>query len=632
MIRIAFWLLLPALFAGTVSAQPALTTLQPGAFRNISQTLDINVVFVGYEPGTGPRDIDESKYRSHLPQTYRPIHRDGLLYGLTQYVGLTFGYNYRVTYTDAAWENRFFTYLGGIATPQARTFYQDAYNDQPPRTATIGQNHWIDATLVEKWLAGNAPAGVDTRKYTVFFINSWGRPDFKYHVYVKTDEPDLETGFNFGLVRDSRKLIAWGGTTPDDPQSGLGALGVRRLWFCDLSAGPEYWAGNYNIVDADVDGDGAPDYRIPPVWEYGNPNTKALYRAFDDLSTDLAMVTRFVAINLLFTASPLYNPALSPPKLPQNIQVDISVYEGLPGFDAKAKLQPARISQALGALQPGNTFTTQITDVPFQGDAMKTYLCFAFGPSCFGQRLFGINFGDLFLYHHDHLNQFLEGDADYEVPVFSFNTTDSIANGAVQGFADDNWSNATQSFVFQFNWPAIRDLGYGNSGVIIHEVGHHLGLSHPHDGFDYESGTDYYATARFYFAWLGDEANSAMNYLSVTNDFSQFDLDNMSRYRVANYINQANQLLGSILASPRAPAAYATIASADTDAAAALSLYGSMDYSQASLRAQSAYRKILAAAGQANVKVENQAWPADYKAKGRSPKFVDTLDYHRIMR
>jgi hypothetical protein len=58
-----------------------------------------------------------------------------------------------------------------------------------------------------------------------------------------TDEPDPDTGYNFGIERESRKLIAWGGTTPDDEENGLGSL--HRLWFYDLSAGPEGWTDNW---------------------------------------------------------------------------------------------------------------------------------------------------------------------------------------------------------------------------------------------------------------------------------------------------------------------------------------------------------------------------------------------------
>src|SRR5262249_34815539 len=155
--------------------------------------------------------------------------------------------------------------------------------------------------------------GVDTTEYTIYFINWYGRADFKFHVYVKSDEPDPDTGYNFGVIRHSRKILGWGGTTTDDPQRPLPSL--RRIWFFDLSAGPEFWTGNFDLNTKDLDGDGILDYRMPPVWEYGNVSA-ALYRPFDNLSADLGMIVRYVAINLLFTSSPLYKPAISPPKLP----------------------------------------------------------------------------------------------------------------------------------------------------------------------------------------------------------------------------------------------------------------------------------------------------------------------------
>ena len=93
----------------------------------------------------------------------------------------------------------------------------------------MGQNHFVDAPTVEKWLIDNAPPGVDTRRDTIFFVNWWGRSDFIDHVYTKFGEPDPDTGFDFGVNNDSRKVIAWGGTTPDDEETGLGARGARSV-------------------------------------------------------------------------------------------------------------------------------------------------------------------------------------------------------------------------------------------------------------------------------------------------------------------------------------------------------------------------------------------------------------------
>ena len=62
-------------FAGSAPVAPTLTTLQPGGFRTINQTLDVNVVFIGYELGAGPRNIDAAQFGNVLPDTYRPAHR-----------------------------------------------------------------------------------------------------------------------------------------------------------------------------------------------------------------------------------------------------------------------------------------------------------------------------------------------------------------------------------------------------------------------------------------------------------------------------------------------------------------------------------------------------------------------------
>ncbi len=440
---------------------------------------------------------------------------------------------------------------------------------------------------------------------------------------TKTDEPDPDTGYNFGELRSSRKLTAWGGTTPDDEEDGLGSL--QRIWFYDLSAGPEGWSDNWNLDDSDLFGDGVMDYRIPPAWEYGNLSA---YRPFDNLSGDLAKVARYVGIDLLFTTSPLYKPAISPPELPNSIQLDINVYQGEPGYDGKDYFQVPLIDQELGELLPYHSISTELTDTDFTGRAEDVYECWFYDVTCFGNKLYGIAFGDLYLYHNDHLMQFLEGDADYEIPIFAYNTTDALSPGLL-GYADDNWADGTQSFVFGFDSQGTRDLGYGFTTTFIHEVGHHLGMSHPHDGYDAESDVDFSSDNDFQFAWVGDMSNSMMSYIDLNWDFSQFDRDNMNRYMTVTYINQANVILAKITKNPKANQVSSLLAAADANAGLALSKYASMDYSAAVLNAKSAYQQVLDAAKQIKIQVEPQAWQADYKSKGKSPKFVDEVDYQR---
>jgi hypothetical protein len=601
------------------AAPPVLSTLEPGGFRNLEQDLTVNIVFVGYEQGAGSMEIDEVAFLDELPGMYRTVNRYPSFYFGNEFLGVDFNFDYNLVYADTAFEDALFGYMDSIAVSKPLTLYQELYNLETARSTDVTDNNWIDAPSVEQWLADNANGmlGVDTSEYTVFFINWYGRPDFKFHVYTKTDEPDPDTGYNFGELRESRKMIAWGGTSPNDEENGLGSL--HRIWFYDLSAGPEGWTDNWSI-------DNEPGYTIPPVWEYGNLNG---YRPFDNLSGDLGKVTRYVAIDLLFTTSPLYKPAISAPLIPEDIQLDINVYQMDPNFDGTDYFVPSLIASELNDLQPLNTFGVELNSQIFNSRFAKVYDCFYLDVSCFGQRLFGIAFGDLFLYFNDHVIQFLEGDADYEVPVFAFNATDDLFTCCL-GFADDDWATGTQSFVFAFDSPSVRDVsGYGFTTTVIHEVGHHVGMSHPHDGYDYEADVDFGPDGDFYFAWSGDESNSMMSYIDLNWDFSQFDRDNMNRYMTSVYLNQANTILAKIYASPKAGQAGSLLTSADSHAAMALTAYDSMEYADAAMQAKLAYENVLSAAAQIKVQVEPQSWQADYKAKGESSKFVDGVDYQR---
>ncbi len=259
--------------------------------------------------------------------------RSRLRYGQVEKLGISYSYDYRLTFADHRYENAFFTELKRLGRKAPLTNAQELYNGQPNKAAEVTNNTEIPAPAVERWLADHPPRRVDTRRNTVFLINWYGRSDFRFHVYTKTDEPDPDTGYNFGTQRASRKLTAWGGTTARDEQTGLGR--TRRVWFHDLSAGPEEWAGSWNITDDDLDGDAGPDYRIPPIWEYGH------YRPQAALSGDLSKLVRYVAIDLLFTTSPLYPAELPTPEPPRRINLDVNTYEGWPGVDASSRyIQP----------------------------------------------------------------------------------------------------------------------------------------------------------------------------------------------------------------------------------------------------------------------------------------------------
>src|SRR5262245_61792216 len=104
------WLAAFCVLAGLLGASaaqgagPSLTTLAPGAFREIPQNLNVNVVFIGFG-GAAPLTIDPTAFKAPLPTTYKAIHRYPSFYGIKQFVGNAFTFNYNVVMADAAYTN-----------------------------------------------------------------------------------------------------------------------------------------------------------------------------------------------------------------------------------------------------------------------------------------------------------------------------------------------------------------------------------------------------------------------------------------------------------------------------------------------------------------------------------------------
>jgi hypothetical protein len=572
--------------ANAAAPAPKFTNLTPGGQPRLTEKVPVNVVFLGYDR----EQVDRSAFLSGLASRYEPVVRSRLNYGVTEELGITYTYDYKVTYGNQAYEDKFFGHLGKLATPAPLTAYQTEYNAQESNVLDIPSNHYIDAPSVEKYLAYNPPSGVNTRQNTIFFINWYGRSDFKFHVYTKIGEPDPDTGYDFGANRASRKMIAWGGTTADDEETGLGS--TRRVWFQDLSAGPEANMANYIVDELDVDGDGEEDYRMPPIWEY----TEGGFRSPDALTGDLARLTRYVALDLLMTTSPLY-PVELPADLPKSINLDSNTYEGWPGVDASAEyIKPDLLVDELSELRWRNRLDYDNQDFPLdeqnRGCLVAQYVT---EEPCYpGQQLPAE--ANLFLYNDENIERTKDdaGRVDYELPLINYATGEDLPTPL--GYADDNYVDGTQSYVFSFISPEIVAAGYGLTTTQIHEAGHHLGMSHPHDGYDSESGTRIIPTGDFFYAWVGDENNSMMSYIDVNWDFSQFDRDNSDRFLTAAYHEAANRLAADVLADSDARRVTGELRAADFLLGLSKKAFAAHQYRIAYALAEEAYNKVVGAA------------------------------------
>lgn len=556
--------------------------IQPGDPITLEQKVPINIILIGYDTN----QVDSQALLDQLPEGYAPVVRQPQFYGLPgRDMGLQYNFDYRVNFASATVANRFFDYLEQIGAPGDPTAFQLAYNDQANNILDVGDTVlYIDAPSVEKWLARNLKTE-KTKGYTVVFVNWYSRPDFQFHVYTKTDVADPDTGYNFGDLRSSRKMIAWGGTS-------------SRLWFYDLSAGPEAWSNNYDVDNPDLDGNGVEDYRMPPIWEYAAGG----YRDPSALSMDLGLVTRFVGIDLLFTTSPLYDPMVTAPQVGGDKVLHVNMMEDDPASLGTDWIDLAYVYDEMHHFQPYYKWQTNLTDEnPIDSGAQRALRIFA---EVLGEddcwNAFGTPFAELFCFFDINRAAYIPpyNENDYVVPIHAFNTTgDSLgANFGLLGFADDNWVDGTQSYVFAFDAEDYRAIGYGFSTTTVHETGHHIGMSHPHDGYDSELGLDFGPGDEFYFAWSGDESNTIMHYLDLSLEFGRFDRDNMYRWETAGYLNWANSLLGEIAAHPDAAKVKRYVNQAYQYGAQSIRSFDNWNYLTAATRARQAYEQTVIAA------------------------------------
>ncbi len=343
-----------------------------------------------------------------------------------------------------------------------------------------------------------------------------------------------------------------------------------------------------------------------------------------------------MALNLLFTTSPLYPVELPTSNPPRSINIDSNTYEGWPGVNASQKyIKPKLLVDELAELRWRNALDYDNQDLPYKGDAKRCYLQLLEDVSCYPELGYPA-FANVFLQNTFQLARTKDdkGKVDYELPIFNYAVGADVGAPAL-GFADDNYRDGTQSYVFAFISPEIVESGYGLTTTLIHEVGHHLGLSHPHDGYDSATGVDYGPEDAFLFANAGDESNSMMSYIDLNWDFSQFDQDNSNRFLTAAYNEAANRLAADVLADPDAAKAQDELAAADKLLGEAKAAFAKHEYRSALVFGDRAFKKV--AEGAAQVGVPTKIVTKDVTAKANTARtaagpihqgdeFIDSLE------
>ena len=558
----------------------------------MSATVDVNVLFVGFE---------EKQFFGHEeePHDYAAIYSDVLdpvflahdndtiirgEYTLPDFEPVPadhrLGYRYNVAFASSSYERKLFDHLTRIGRPAPRTFFQALYNAQDGNAVEIPDNVLrIRGPAVEQWLLDHEQdvPGFDPGAFTIVLINWYGKPDFRFHVY-DGDGRDPDTG-----AADIGGL-AWGASH-------------GRLWFYDFSAGPDIT--NWNVDDADffVPRDGLQDDRFVPAWEWKDDPRP--YVAAD--ATLAAGLLGRYSVLLQATASPIYDPLTSAPAPGGRRVMRTNFFQGDPAHPRAEVYQQDYVDRRLADLQPYFAFRSTLAEQPLAGDDKLAFDIWraawegiALAPGCWEE--FGTPFLEFFCHVAGNEAELAPPGrpGDHVIPALLYSVTDAIALEHPHnptGYADQG-PDLKPSLVFFETTPAIRRRGYfglegvGPSNGLVHEIGHHAGLSHFHDGWDPEGHFHFNQTIS---KWLYsfDECRCPMGYLS-TGEFGRFELDAADRTLAARYYAEAFKLLGALDAR--------TAGRVEGDLGEALTAFQATDWRTAVLAARDAYDRAVAAA------------------------------------
>lgn len=169
-------------------------------------------------------------------------------------------------------------------------------------------------------------------------------------------------------------------------------------------------------------------------------------------------------------------------------------------------------------------------------------------------------------------------------------------------------------------------MGYGFTTTTIHEFGHHIGMSHPHDGYDSTSATDFGPSDDLYFAWSGDESHTIMHYLDLADDFGWFDNDNMNRFLTGRYLTRANEIAAQMQSGETSREANALLEQAESRAIEARAAFQKMDYARAASEAKASFDQVWRAAKLAGLKVP-MIEPLPQGGPRQGPKMVDPIRF-----
>lgn len=463
----------------------------------VNSTIPINVVFLGFNETF----IDTTTIDSDLTHWYAPRIRIPMDYAGGNF---TLDINYFMSNATTL-EDDFTSFLSSIA------YVIDPPDDLLSYDPTATGAYLFSAVDTITWLDNNINSyfGEINGSYCLYLIDSytWNYiPDYYYYDFEMLD-PDT------GLESSENLTICYGGEYPN------------RGIFIDLSAGPV----NYHEGETSEANEGVSATTITPIWEYIFPQDKAIFNA---------NLTEYIqeTIDMVFTPSYLYEPSISD-------IYDLSVYilDNTSLGDIYANptnyIDTIAVTNALEALIPFADWSTSYSvdyldnHVNLQQVIKDTYEAtdHVVHPNAINPYQPVIDYLDT--------NRAEFGMTTETIPVFIFAWDEDLYfdfAGALGGAEAD--ANGNPLMVLCGYNPLIQPNS-GYTKLIIHEVGHILGLSHPHDGWSWDK---YFDTGNpMVQDWLRDLISTPMTYAHQDTVFSTFDYDLLDRGHTIERLNDS---------------------------------------------------------------------------------------------
>lgn len=463
--------------------------------------LSIRIVFIGFNQSTV--NTTYMNWKENVP-----FKRVNQILSEPRDAGVVFKLDYDFIFANSQFEKELVTYLKKI---------QVTRNQLNPWFGVSVGNFFYDANKVEDWLFQNREmyGGLTPNGYTFLVANLTQLPSITYDQiarpwmknpptphYYSVQYQDLDLGYR---VRNRDFMTAWGGH--------------YRFWFLDLSAGPSF----------------------------NTPNDAPLQAVITSLGIDLhtvygirwltEYVSDYIWESVLNLAVPQFTYA---PQYSERYQIVVTIVDNRTN-EEKAQtpinktVKPDLIKRSYKDLVPYSDVEVTVkfkncSDDPEllqeirnsykrSGDPTQSY----------------VDLRPLYRFLQVRLNQYVanisQNEKVFTIPVFCFAFSQSYlgytykwdvsspsqADETFSGLAQEDMVLCALTQVNEFDRGDIVDppqpaKGMGFTQLIVHEVGHILGLMHPHQYGD-----------------VNDFVSSAMSYFCYDYNFSQFDKDALRR-------------------------------------------------------------------------------------------------------